>query len=184
MHSLKDLRAEIAAKRLSRAEEGDDVSSRSALAPDLSPVTATAFSPRSGRSYTPLTSTASLHPVATGRDSQGTGDDAEEEFRPSARRRGRRRRERRPDANVEVNKQSSFPPEEDGEEGEMSRLGTGSELQGTSVGDIVERHGPLADTRGTPPQEKPKKMLTPLSARKARIEQQKRDEVLNVSSVI
>lgn len=197
MHSLKDLRAEIAAQRLSRAEDGDDFSSRSALAPDLSPVTATAFSPRAGRSFTPLTSTATLQHVATGSDSERTDDDAEEDFRESPRRQPRRRREREPDvtvndrvqaptvtANVEVNKQSCFPPEDDGEEGETSRFGTGSELRATSVGDIVESRGPLASTRGTPPQEKPKKMLTPLSARRARIEQQKRDEVLNISSVV
>lgn len=183
MHSLKDLRAEIASKRLSGAEDGDDVSSRSALAPDLSPVTATAFSPRSGRSFSLLTSTASLHPGATGSDSQGTDDDAKEEFRPSARRR-RRRRERRPGATVNINKQSSFPPAEDGEEGEMSRLGTVSELRATSVGDIVESREPLSGSRGTPPPEKPKKMLTPLSARRARIEQQKLDEVLSISSMV
>lgn len=244
MHSLKELRAENAAKRLSsgRTAEDEDGASSPAVAPTATPATAAA--PRAGRTLAPIGSTGSLPPSDAAAPAEPTaGDDAQQREDREARRRRRlrRRREReRENAGGDDNSKVSVDDnttavsgtshtstsrvDEDEEGGGApsardkgallhveGRSGRGSERERSEqvgAGPPTSRHQPAAaapfvaeekavgddaknvddekngsdsekplSARGAPPKEKPKKKLTPLEARRARIEQQKREEV-------
>ncbi|CAM9156600.1 unnamed protein product [Ectocarpus fasciculatus] len=94
MHSLKELRAENAAKRLSsgRTAEDEDGTSSPAAAPTATPATA---APRAGRTLAPIGSTGSLPPSDAAAPAEPTaGDDAQQREDREARRRRRLRRRR------------------------------------------------------------------------------------------
>ncbi|CAM9602015.1 unnamed protein product [Ectocarpus sp. 13 AM-2016] len=97
MHSLKELRAENAAKRLSSDRTAEDAhgTSSPAAVPTATPATA---APRAGRTLAPIGSTGSLPPSdATGPTRPTAGDDdaqQREDREARRRRRLRRRRER------------------------------------------------------------------------------------------
>lgn len=236
MHSLKELRAENAAKRLSSdrtAEDADGISSLAA-APIATPASA---APRAGRTLAPIGSTGSLPPPDAAAPAEPTAgdDDAQQREDREARRRRRlrRRREREQRENaggddnskvsvddnttaVSGTSQTSTSRVDEDEEGGSTptardkgaplegRAGRGSEREKSEqvgAGPPRSRHPPAAaekvagddkkvnpekngsdlekplSARGAPPKEKPKKKLTPLEARRARIEQQKREEV-------
>ena len=186
MHSLKELRAENEARRLRRTEEDDSpatITPNNGLGTVVSPTAATAGAPRAGRTLSPLASTSRQQAVSAGGDFR-KADDTEvagelgEENRESRRIRRRRRRERE---RGEDNGGDDDGPRASIEATTVARV--------TSVKDVVEgrEEDPalLLSARGVPPQEKLRrpspqdkpKEFTPLITRRARTEQQKRDEV-------
>ncbi|CAM9757050.1 unnamed protein product [Ectocarpus sp. 8 AP-2014] len=95
MHSLKELRAENAAKRLSSDRTAEDAhgTSSPAAAPTATPATA---APRAGRTLAPIGSTGSLPPSDAAAPAEPTAgdDDAQQREDREARRRRRLRRRR------------------------------------------------------------------------------------------
>lgn len=213
MHSLKELRAENAAKRLSDSRTaGDDEIGPSRAA------AAAAAAPRVARTLAPLTSTGSLLPAAATPAESAAGDDGQQQEDREARRRRRlrRRREREQRENEDednskmdaddnataasgASRASTTPWGEDtkgartvadtvlgGKGGALSDRKKSAPAEEERTFDNEEKAGavendgfekPQLSARGEPPTEKPKKKLTPLEARRARIEQQKREEV-------
>lgn len=221
MHSLKELRAENAAKRLSdslAAGEDEIGTSAAATAAAAAAASAASAAPRVGRTLAPLSSTGSLQPAAATPTDPAAGDDGQQQEDREARRRRRlrRRREREQrenedEDNSKVNaddnataasgasRASTTPGEEDTKGSRIAAADTmlgakGGALSGRKSAPAEEKafdnekdiaavdindgfEKPQLSARGEPPPEKPKKKLTPLEARRARIEQQKREEV-------
>lgn len=201
MHSLQKLRAENAAERLSQASDLSE-------APPVSEaVTTTVGAPRVGRTLAPLTSTGSPLPAANEGENRNTSGGAEEdttrqEDREARRQRRKYRQEREqqrnegdnggnddtatsvatPASTVGKDKasihfpgegviQKSAPDQTNGVRVDLNRERADTEATGGRT------RAPLA-ARRAPPQEKPRKNLTPSAARRARIDQQKRQEVI------
>lgn len=221
MQSLKELRAQNAARRLSgEANDGGasglipDGRERAPLVvPSTEEAAATMESTqRAGRTLAPLASKGSLVPsnnpgefarTAGGlaRSAASQEGDAPQEDREARRRRRRRRRpeqhdqdEGKTDGDVRPSSTATRPSNdgEDEDEGNVRQAGGGPRTRGsvseikkaspeTTLGmqsdaDHESARSPL-DSRGAPPQEEPRKKLTPLAARRARMEQQKMAEV-------
>lgn len=215
MHSLKELRAENAAKRLSDSRTaGEDESGPS---PAAAAAAAAAAAPRVARTLAPLTSTGSLLPAAATPVEPDAGDDGQQQEDREARRRRRlrRRREREQRENEDEDNskmnadgnataasgasRASTTPGKDDMKGARTAADTVVGAKGGGLSDRVSAPAeektfdnekktavgvdndgfekPQLSARGEPPTEKPKKKLTPLEARRARIEQQKREEV-------
>ncbi|CAN0133352.1 unnamed protein product [Ectocarpus sp. 6 AP-2014] len=94
MHSLKELRAENAAKRLSSDRTAEDVDGTSS--PASAPTATPAAAPRAGRTLAPIGSTGSLPPSDAAAPAEPTAgdDDAQQREDREARRRRRLRRRR------------------------------------------------------------------------------------------
>lgn len=173
---------------------------------------ATVGVPRAGRTLAPLSSTGSI-PGASGRGGTRNADspaaeDGQQGDREKRRRRRRRRRERERDEDEDGG--SSEAPtlslaslQNMSGEGDMSAASAGEEgakrdggldakreVNASGEIDMGAVYGSSADAglphnaRGAPPQEEPKKKLSPLAARRARIEQQKRAEVIMFPAMV
>ncbi|CAM9637468.1 unnamed protein product [Scytosiphon promiscuus] len=198
MHSLKQLRAENAARRLSNNRTADeDEGQRTPLAVGAATsstgVPAPAATSRAGRTLAPIGSAGSLLPSGTAAPAEAAASRAPVEVQGDMEAEGRgAARDAAAGEKSEVQPRGGGRPEQKGEPTQRQPGRRSPPSEASSVGeekvprdprnagagsDDESREKPPLSARGAPPSEKPRKSLTPLEARRARIEQQKREEV-------